>query len=171
MVLDPSLHCLWPRQYTSSSTFRAHSSPSRARSTRVQLRDTTTTPTLCWELTLCSRICDSRDQQPYGHDSSSGGDSAPDSMVLSGLDLYGAVTVLSILRYLCKNGLVDPKDFFLHATQVRRLTITLWDAKELEELTRKVRRRPISSGLSQPQKIHAHGRRRLRGWLERLRSR
>lgn len=83
-------------------------------------------------------------------------------MVLSGLDLYDAATVLSVLRCLCKNGLVDPEDFFLHITQVRSLT-TLWDAKELEEMTRTARRRPISSGLSQAQKRNAHGRRRLRG--------
>lgn len=56
-------------------------------------------------------------------------------VVLSGLEMYNeTTTILSILRCLCKNGLVDPDEFRLALGRIRRLT-TLWDAKGLEEMT------------------------------------
>jgi hypothetical protein len=50
--------------------------------------------------------------------------------------------ILSILRCLCKNGLVELEQFRKLTAQVRRLT-TLWDAKELEEMTHVTRKATI----------------------------
>lgn len=64
------------------------------------------------------------------------------------MELYENGTVLGILRCLCKSGLVDLEEFRELAARVRRLT-TLWDAKELEEMTRVANKATMGLGLPQ----------------------
>jgi hypothetical protein len=106
----------------------------------------------------------------------------PFSTVLGGLEFYDTTTILGILRPLCKHGLVELEEFRDAAAQVRRLT-TLWDAKELEEMTRtarKVIKLPLSEGQSKrtwrshirsPEKnISNKDKGKLHRLLERLKS-
>ncbi|KAF3396409.1 hypothetical protein F1880_007186 [Penicillium rolfsii] len=95
--------------------------------------------------------------------------------VLSALELYDVGTIRGILRCLCKSGLVDLQEFRELTTQVRRLT-SLWDAKELEEMTRLASESRTGSGLPQP-RIGRFGKTkgtqekgRLHRWLGKLKS-
>jgi hypothetical protein len=74
----------------------------------------------------------------------------PFRVVLLGLEFYDTGTILSILRCLCKSGLVDLEEFHELNAQVRRLT-TLWNAKELEEMTRVASKAAVGPGLPQAQ--------------------
>lgn len=61
---------------------------------------------------------------------------------LNGVEFYGSTVIIGILRCLCKNGLVKLKDFHGLSARVRRLT-AVWDAKELEDLTRAAQKRAV----------------------------
>ncbi|KAJ5381213.1 uncharacterized protein N7496_003641 [Penicillium cataractarum] len=59
----------------------------------------------------------------------------PFEVVWTGMREYGTATIRSILRCLCRNGLVDLEEFQQQSAAVTILT-TPQDAKELEEMTR-----------------------------------
>jgi hypothetical protein len=99
----------------------------------------------------------------------------PFRTVLLGLEFYDNGTILGILLCLCKSGLVDLEEFRELVAHVRRLT-NLWNAKELEEMTRVASKATIGPALSKAQvgrfgkTKYTKEKGKLHRWLGKLKS-